>query len=629
MKVKINKRFIIAIPIVTLLMSLLPVYTVPVASANEGNVYKSLNWLQKQTDPPSYPVQLSLAQNYSYDYTGHVTGTVDLSSLPNYMSEDVPLIRTNQNYSTGYKGKISGVWANVELPENYSVIVYDKTDIDYEIARVGLKSDGTWNTGKLRINGKPTIVLVDSEDNIIAYANSNPKEQIINEYEVWIYSVSDMPYIQAKVPIEMNGNFSTETLSNNWENGVFYGVNAGEKIARVVRVADEKVFGTTALPKYQLIRSYHVPLDDPDNTAGIDSRSWIYDDALAVMAFSMSGDYGRASGILSSLTQLQNPDGSLAFSYDIYSGPSDTTKRSGSIAWVGDAVVKYEETFGDASYRGLATRIADYLLKQQDPTTGSIRGGPDVGWYSTEHNIDAYFFFRNLGYLTGNENYMNTANEIQNALLIHHWNHDEERFNQGIGDPSAALDTNSWGAIFLEAIGRFDLSETATAYLDRFEVNNASMRLSGDANSYNMSYQTSAPLFGYKPYGAGYPGAPDVVWTEGTWGVINLFMRQGKDTSHLVNSMFAMQNADPEGGLAYTNQGYAPLPYKLHVWPAVASTAWQYITLMDPRGIWDEDREIGTAGAADVPEEEELGTAKETPVELPDNPTFYNSTDGR
>ncbi|SDG82839.1 EndoU nuclease [Planococcus glaciei] len=624
------KSSLTVILVLTLLISLLPVYSTPEVSASGNNVSKSLSWLQKQTDRPSYPSQLSLTQSYSDDYTGHVEGSVDLSSLPNHTSKAVPSIQSNQSYSSGYTGEVSGIWKNIDSTENYSVIVYDKTDINYEIAKVELKSDGTWNAGELKINGTPTIVLVDSENKIVAYAESDSVEQVIKEYEVWIYSVSDIPYIQAKVPIKLNGTFTTKNPVNilGLEVDIFNGVKEGRKIARIVRVSDEKVYGTTEVPKYQLIRSYNVPIDDPVNTLGIDRRSWIYDDALAVMAFSMAGDRSRASAILSSLTQLQNEDGSLAFSYDIYSGPLDERKRSGSIAWVGDSAVKYEETFGDASYRGLALRIADFLLTQQNPSTGSIKGGPDVPWYSTEHNIDSYFFFRNLGELTGNKKYSSAANRIQHALLTYHWNHAEKRFNQGINDPAAALDTNSWGSIFLEAIGRFDLSQTATAYIDQFEVNDASMSLSNDENSYNMTYQTSSLLSGYKPYGAGYSDAPNIVWTEGTWGVINLFMRQGKDVSKLVNSMFAMQNADPEGGLAYTNEGYAPFPYELHVWSSVAATAWQYITLMDPRGIWDDNKHNETAGIGDLLEDNNsLETATETAAESFEHLTLHNSTD--
>lgn len=41
-------------------------------------------------------------------------------------------------------------------------------------------------------------------------------------------------------------------------------------------------------------------------------------------------------------------------------------------------------------------RAAGYLLSLQG-TAGLIRGGPDVGWYSTQHNLLAYAFLKLLG----------------------------------------------------------------------------------------------------------------------------------------------------------------------------------------------------------------------------------------
>lgn len=212
--------------------------------------------------------------------------------------------------------------------------------------------------------------------------------------------------------------------------------------------------------------------------------------------------------------------------------------------------------------------------------------------------------------------------------MTYHWNASEKRFNQGINDPAAALDTNSLGSIFLEAIGRDDLAKTATEYLENFEVNNSSMNLSESEDSYNMSFESNSNISGYKPYGNGYSNAPNVVWSEGTSGVINLFLRQGKDVSTLINSMFAMQNADPEGGLVYTNKGYAPFPYEFHVWPSVAGTAWQYITLKDPTGIWDDNKIDHVGDIGDVLEENDtLNTAKDIGLNSFDNLTLHNSTD--
>ncbi|WP_456277684.1 hypothetical protein [Bacillus sp. AK128] len=406
----------------------------------------------------------------------------------------------------------------------------------------------------------------------------------LSDYEVWIYSVSEVDKVSSppvlelyeKLSIDVDGTFKTESSVQ------------GKKLARLVRKLDEVVLGTTEVHKYQLIRSYSVPADDPLSKLAIHRRSWLYDNALAVISFSLAGDQERASNILSSLAELQNEDGSFAFAYDVYIGPIDETKRSGSIAWLGDSILKYETAFGDSQFRPVAESIAQYLLSQQDHQTGSIKGGPDVDWYSTEHNIDAYFFFRDFGMLTGDDTYNEISDAIRQALLTDHWNTEEGRFNQGIHDQAEALDANSWGAIFLLAVGEEELAKSAVSYLSKFEVQNATMIKSDAESTYNMAYQTKAPLVGYKPYGKGYEEPPDIVWTEGTWGVINLFLRQEKDVDHLLASMFAMQDTDPAGGLVYSHSRQSEEPYLFYVWPAVASTAWQYITLKNPRAIWDD-----------------------------------------
>ncbi|MBW5447296.1 hypothetical protein GE107_14665 [Cohnella sp. CFH 77786] len=320
----------------------------------------------------------------------------------------------------------------------------------------------------------------------------------------------------------------------------------------------------------------------------METRSWIYDDALAVIAFSLSGDRKRASSILDSLSQLQRSDGSLDMSYDIYKGEISPLIRSGSLAWVGYSALKYELVTKDKKYRKFAIRIADYLLTQQNKKTGSIRGGPDVKWYSTEHNIDCFFFFRELSLLTRETRFERAAESVKEALLNFHWSAKENRFFQGVDDPAGALDTNSWGGIFLLAIGRTDLLQGAMNYLSKFKVDSSAMTHSNSRNSYNMTFMTNLPLSGYKPYldNEHYPGAPDIIWTEGTWGVINLMQRQQLDTWPLIRSMFAIQSSDPEGGLVYANRGAAQEPFEFHVWPAVAATAWQYFTLRGAGSIW-------------------------------------------
>lgn len=554
---------------------------------------QALNWLKKQFDTEAQPTEVAFNQSYLDEYVGNVSGTVMMNTLP-YTEEMEPYVSISETYKRGYEGTVKGQWGGLSPGEinSYSIAIFDKTDIGHKITAASLDENGTWETsGTVAFHGEPIIALMQGDQQIISYAKSASKKKI-KEYEVWIYSITDIPYLQTKVPIYADGTFSTqdsvEFLGIDLSR-FFPPVRKGQKVAKVVRVHDGQVVGTTDNPAFPLIRSYDVPMNDPLYAIGLHKRSWIYDDALAVIAFALGDDRKRASTILNTLQRVQKPDGSLNMSYDTYVGETSPMIRSGSLAWVGYSTLVYEERLKDPKYRQFAVNIAEYLLSLQNKQTGSIRGGPEVKWYSTEHNIDSYFFMRKLGTLTGDLRYITAAEEIEDALLTYHWNADEQRFNQGINDPAGALDTNSWGGIFLGAIGRKDLQLSAMHYLAKFKVDDAEMVLNKNRNRFNMTYQASSSISGYKPYldDESYPGAPSIVWTEGTWGVINLFMRESVNTDNLLQSMFTLQDADPNGGLVYTNEGYAPEPYEFHAWPSVAATAWQFITLFDPHIIWE------------------------------------------
>jgi hypothetical protein len=85
-----------------------------------------------------------------------------------------------------------------------------------------------------------------------------------------------------------------------------------------------------------------------------------------------------------------------------------------------------------------------------------------------------------------------------------------------------------------------------------------------------------------------YPPPHNNIWPEGTWGVIMLGKRLGKDVSDLEDSMARLARI-PEcygGPPAYTSTD-SPLPYEQHVWPAIAGAAWQVITQLDPfTAVW-------------------------------------------
>lgn len=90
-----------------------------------------------------------------------------------------------------------------------------------------------------------------------------------------------------------------------------------------------------------LVRSFAIPHDDPDYGHDeadapsradhrVEQRSFIYDDALAVLAFLGAGRGDRARAILTQLAKLQSDDGSLPFSVDTWLGcGADDSRRSG------------------------------------------------------------------------------------------------------------------------------------------------------------------------------------------------------------------------------------------------------------------------------------------------------------
>lgn len=435
--------------------------------------------------------------------------------------------------------------------------------------------------------------------------------------EVRILSRTDVDYLQDVVPLRRDGTFSAPLARR------------GEKIARLVRASDGRVISSSewsgAVGLRGLPRSFVIPRDDPDyGDAGggtrqsgyrLEQRSFVYDAGLAVLALTQAEDFPRAREILRQLSALQHADGSLSFSYDVFLGAAaDRSVRSGALAWVGTAAVEYERATGDTGYRSLAEGVARYLLAKQvtevngyelgDPRYGSVLGGegryladggyaPEtIAWASTEHNIDAYFFLRDLGYVTKMSGYVAAADLVKQSLLTNHWNAGLGRFDQGVGDPARALDLVSWGGLFLRAIGEDDTARQQLALLREFRVEGTGVTTSSDPESYNQTYRADGPIGGYKPY-AESPGTddapPETVWAEGTWGAILLRLRLGEDAGADIDGMLRLQSADPRGGFLQVTRGRRSPPYELHAWPAVGGTAWAAIVLGGSEILWRSD----------------------------------------
>lgn len=330
-----------------------------------------------------------------------------------------------------------------------------------------------------------------------------------------------------------------------------------------------------------LVVSYIVPPSDPSYPY-LFNRSWIYDDALAVIALSMEGECQTARKTLPALAGLLDADGKLGFSYNTADSWFDNTRyRTGAIAWVGYSFVLYQEACGDSQFQSAAENIADWILTMQDPTTGSVKGGPDVGWFSTEHNIDAYFFLRDIGLLKGNTIYLEAAKRIKQSLLTNHWNPSYGCFQQGIGDPVRVLDAASWGALFLLSIGQ---SAKAEGCLDFIEAN---FPTTVTCNIGGVPQNISA----YKP-----DVNTNLVWSEGSLGVAMAYQRAGKQAKHdeIVSEIWKIQG--PNGGIVYA----CPPAMDFHDWESVAGTAWMVMLQSDQQAaFWDAYAALSVTKQAD------------------------------
>lgn len=191
-------------------------------------------------------------------------------------------------------------------------------------------------------------------------------------------------------------------------------------------------------------------------------------------------------------------------------------------------------------------------------------------------------------------------------------------------DPSESCDANVWGAIWADGYSTYAATPaTAEAMAEQaiefawstFSDVAASMELSSAANTYNETYAlpdvglgiNARPMtvYGMKPFSdsaGGFSGSPVSVSSEATWGMVLALLRLYYDTTiqafftglgmtidEALTLLIAGQqaiNAVPGNGsqlMATTAYRTTPVMFDLYVWPAVAPTAWMWLTAINPQ----------------------------------------------
>lgn len=194
-----------------------------------------------------------------------------------------------------------------------------------------------------------------------------------------------------------------------------------------------------------------------------DLKGWAftYDQSLACQSFILMGDQGNAQKILNFYKRrAKKIEGGFANAYDAYSGSVlEYNMHVGPNVWLGIAILQYTDKFKDEQFLSVAEDIAKWtiLLQKEDKEFG-IRGGPNVSWFSTEHNLDAYAFFGMVYNITDDRRYLDAQQRTLTWIKNNAFNRREGRLNRGKGDATIATDTFAWA---IAAIGPDVLKELA------------------------------------------------------------------------------------------------------------------------------------------------------------------------
>lgn len=334
-----------------------------------------------------------------------------------------------------------------------------------------------------------------------------------------------------------------------------------------------------------LVDSY----EDGDN-----DEAWIYDEALAIIAFTKAGELDRARMILDRMEGLQLGNGAW---YEAYHAENASAVVSalhhitGPIAWMVMAIDFYEHQTADSSYAPTARNALDWMdtMRNTNPADeryGSLRfsiSSPDV--ISTEHNLDAYSAYYWRGMLDSNNSYIDKANLVLDYLRTEMWApspqsngpyHDVNVFWEGWGNFAFSTDPQSWGVLSLGPVGP-DSEEFAASLDWIWWAPYGNTRTIQDYNSGVLDVE------GVKS-GTGEP--TKYIWVEATDGVASAYYNVGDNVrgEHFHRQMARTVAAN--GGLVHSFCEVDPDDIR---WPEnfrhnhVASVAWHYFNRETPR----------------------------------------------
>lgn len=315
------------------------------------------------------------------------------------------------------------------------------------------------------------------------------------------------------------------------------------------------------------------------------SQSYIYDQALAIITFTKSGDQKTAQKLLRGLSSVQKKDGSLYFSYNLDGTspyPAEGDRRfAGAISWVALAATHYQAEFHSKEFYSFNLKLLNWLRSEIKPFTitgthhQALRFGPaDLSsspWNESEtvaleHNLDAYSAYMHFANINPAHEWKTEIEGIRKFILAM-WDKNRSHFWSGanlatgkINKEELYLDNQTWSllALDLESLKEIDAHEALALNCEALYVEHEGV----------SGFVDSKPTNGPKRF--------EFVWSEGTLGQILAMEKSGfdcgpKNSKELLTSVRKMKKAD--GGIGYATTTTNP---DFTTSSSVAGTAWMY-----------------------------------------------------
>lgn len=364
----------------------------------------------------------------------------------------------------------------------------------------------------------------------------------------------------------------------------------------LVDVNTKRIYGEHTMPS-GLLRSFNVSAADAGQSPedvyydGFSDTCFLYDQAVALIAFLQLGERDAAVALVDALLAVQNPDGGFPFANHqaVLFEHNSGFIRIGAVAWVAYALLladqpRYRDWFAQRP-TAAARRCLDFMSTYLNPL-GLMNGGKGrydgmvldrdfvVPWWSTEHNIDGWWCFELAAGLYGQPAYRAIANGIRRALETDGWRAEKGIFWQGgkyaggrnTPDGQHALDVMSWGAVILEKWGRpGDATVAITRMWKLYYVTDEATGLSG--------FTTFIAADGYPA------GTVESPWYEGSFGAVcAIRLQDPAQADSLLAKLIVGQN--PDGSYPYALRK-DPIN-DIRTFPSLIAAAWNVLAVAGP-----------------------------------------------